>query len=62
MEALLKILDKHIDQEALAKDLAIVYVLPMIEKAVEGIDVIPGTDLDQLAIQKVIEFIKAQVK
>jgi hypothetical protein len=62
MDQLLKLLDKHINQEALAKDLALVYVLPMIEKAVEGVDIIPGTDIDQAVIKQVVEFIKAQVK
>jgi hypothetical protein len=56
------ILDKHINQEALLKELAVEYVMPMIEEKIAGLDIIPGTDLDKEMIAKAIVALKELVK
>lgn len=59
---LLAILDKNVNQEQLAKDLAVELVLPFIKEKIATVDLIPGTDLDAMAIKAVLEFLEAQVK
>lgn len=59
---LLEILDKNINQEQLAKDLAVEYVKPYLEelkmKVVSGVvDIVPGTDIDSAIIVKVLDLI-----
>ncbi len=61
MSKFVEILDRHVDQEALLKDLANEYVLPMIEEKLANLDLIPGTDLDKDIILKVIAAIKGLV-
>lgn len=57
----LEILDKNVNQEQLAKDLGAELVLPFIEEKLAGVDVIPGTDIDNKVIAEVVEFIKKQL-
>ena len=59
---LMEILDKNINQEQLAKDLAAELVLPFIKEKLANVDLIPGTELDQVAIKAFLEFLEAQVK
>jgi hypothetical protein len=59
---LLAILDKNVNQEQLAKDLAVELVLPYIKAKIAGVDLIPGTELDALAIKAVLDYLEAQVK
>lgn len=59
----LEILDKNVNQEQLAKDVLAEYVAPKfaeIEAKVQSgeIDLIPGTDLDKVAILAVIAGLK----
>jgi hypothetical protein len=58
----MEILDKNINQEQLAKDLAAELVLPFIKEKLANVDLIPGTELDQVAIKAFLEFLEAQVK
>ena len=55
------ILDKHINQEALLKELAVEFVLPKLEEKIAGLDIIPGTDLDKELILKALNALKAMV-
>ena len=57
----IEILDKHVDQAALMKDLGKEIVLPLVKEKLLAIDVIPGTDIDQKVIQKIVEYLEAQV-
>lgn len=63
---ILEILDKHVNQEAFAKEVVGVYVMPWLDgtkaKLESGeIDLIPGTDLDKHVLLTAIEFLKKQV-
>jgi hypothetical protein len=58
MKQLLALLDKHVNQEALAKDIVKMLVLPWIEEKLKGVDIIPGTELDQLAVESFLKFLK----
>lgn len=63
----LSVLDKHIDQEGLAKDLAMLAVVPYLEdfKAKvlsKEIDLIKSTSLENEAIAKVIDELIAKAK
>lgn len=60
-QKVLAILDKNVNQEQLAKDLAIELVLPYVKEKLAGVDLIPGTELDAIAIKAFIEFLEAQV-
>lgn len=64
MEAkkLIEILDKNINQEQLAKDLAVEFVLPFLKEKIAGIDLVPGTDLDKKIIMKALNALEAMVK
>lgn len=57
----IEILDKHVDQEGLVKELAVELVLPFLEAQVAKIDIIPGTDLDQKALAAALEALKKMV-
>lgn len=57
----LEILDKNVNQEQLVKDLAAELVLPFIEEKLAGVDLIPGTDIDNKMIAEVIAFIKSKI-
>lgn len=57
----LEILDKNVNQEQLVKDLASELVLPFLEEKVAGLDLIPGTDIDNKAIAEVMAFLKTKV-
>jgi hypothetical protein len=59
--SLVQILDKHIDQEGLAKDLLKKYAMQWVEGKLAGMDPIPGTTLDNEAIAKIVAYLKAQV-
>lgn len=56
------ILDKHINQEALLKELAVEFVLPKLEEKIVGLDIIPGTDLDKELLMKALAAFKEMVK
>lgn len=58
---LLAVLDKHINQEALLKDLAIMYVMPVIREKIVGLDLIPGTEIDNDVIKKVVDYLESLV-
>jgi hypothetical protein len=56
----LAVLDKHIDQEGLAKDLAMMAVVPYLESMkakVESkeIDLIPSTEIENVLLVKVLD-------
>ena len=57
-----EILDKHINQEALLKELAIEFVLPKFEEKIAGLDIVPGTDLDKELLLKALNAFKELVK
>lgn len=57
----MEILDKNVNQEQLMKDLVLEYVMPYLEEKIAGIDLIPGTDIDNNMIAEVIAFVKKQV-
>lgn len=59
---LLEILDKNIDQGQLLKDLGKEFVLPIVERELSGIDLIPGTDIDNKIIMEVVNFLKKQLE
>ena len=59
---LIELIDKHVNQEALAKDLLIEYVIPVVEEKLKAIDPIAGTQIDNEVIAKIIDFLKAQAK
>lgn len=63
MEAkkLVEILDKHVNQEALMKELAVEILLPFLEAEVMKIDIIKGTDLDQKAMLAALDALKKMV-
>ena len=66
-QKLLQLLDKHVDQEGFVKDVVLEYVKPWIlekqAKIVSGeIDLIPGTDLDKVALVAACEFLLKQVE
>ena len=58
---LVEVLDKHINQEALLKDLAVMYVMPILREKVAGIDIIPGTTIDNEAIKLVMDYLEGLV-
>lgn len=58
MKQLLMLLDKHVNQEELAKDIVKMLVLPWVEEKLKGVDIIPGTNLDQLAVDAFLKFLK----
>jgi hypothetical protein len=58
MKQLLALLDKHVNQEELAKDVVKMLVLPWIEEKLKGVDIIPGTNLDQIAVEAFLKFLK----
>lgn len=58
MKQLLSLLDKHVDQEALAKDIVKLLVLPWVEEKLKSVDIIPGTELDQLAVESFLKFLR----
>lgn len=57
----LAILDKHIAQEALLVEMGKELLLPELKKALDGVDLIPGTDLDQVAIQAFLKFVEEKL-
>lgn len=64
---LFEIVDKHVDQEGLAKDLFAEYALGFLEQIKQKvlsheIDLIKGTELDAEAVIKVIDGIIAHAK
>lgn len=59
---LLEILDKNVNQEQLLKDLGKEFVLPVVERELVGIDLIPGTDIDNKIIMEVVNFLKKQLE
>lgn len=64
---LLAILDKNINQEGLALDLAIEYIKPSLEtlkaKVISGeIDLIPGTDLEKPIVLGALETLLSKIK
>lgn len=66
-EKLLAILDKNINQEQLAKDVAAELLLPQLEQwkadiESKKIDPIKGTDLENIAIAKFLEVQIAKIK
>jgi hypothetical protein len=62
MKQFIALLDKHVNQEALAKDLVKALVLPWIEEKLKGVDIIPGTELDQLAVDSFLKFLKEKAE
>lgn len=61
-QKLIQILDKNINQEQLAKDLAVEYVVPYLKEKIAGIDIVPGTDLDKVVLAKALDAIEQLVK
>lgn len=66
-QEILQILDKHIEQEALAKDLALLLLVPKLEELkakVESkeIDPLKFTDLENIAIAKFLGEEIAKIK
>lgn len=57
LQKLLLIIDKHVNQEALAKELLREFVLPIVEKELSElkIDIIPGTTLDEALMKSAID-------
>ena len=63
----LAILDKNINQEGLALDLAVEYLKPSLEaikaKVISGeIDLIPGTDLEKPVVLGALETLLLKIK
>lgn len=54
MEDLLKLIDKHVDQEALVKDLAIQFLLPKLEAFVAD----TSNPYDDMLVARLKEFLK----
>lgn len=57
----LEILNKNVDEVQLGKDLGAELVLPFVKEKLGKLDVIPGTDIDNVVIQKVVAYLEAQV-
>lgn len=58
---LIEIFDKNINQEQLAKDLAVEFVLPFLKEKLSNVDIVPGTDLDKELIKKALDALEAVV-
>lgn len=59
---LIEILDKNINQEQLAKDLAMEFLLPFLKEKIASIDLVKGTDLDKELLLKAMDAIEKMVK
>ena len=49
---------KHVDIKGLEKDFAAQVIIPYLEDVVAKVDLIPGTDLDNMALKSGLEMLK----
>lgn len=57
LKKIVEILDKHIDQTGLAKDLAVLLILPFLEKVVQDSE----NKFDDIAFNEVKKFIESKM-